>query len=50
MFPWRLERRQGLLAVAESGVEDENVVGIKDAIGDVIGAAAGGRCGCGSGV
>ena len=38
-----------MLAVAESGVEDANVVGVRDAIGDVIRAAAGGKCGCGSG-
>ena len=34
----------------ESGVEDANVVGVRDAIEDEIGAAVGGRCGCGSGV
>ena len=50
VFPWRLERRRGLLAVAESGVEDANVVGVRDVIGDVIRVAAGGRYGCGSGV
>ena len=50
VFPWRLERRRGLLTIAESGVEDANVIGVRDAIRDVIGAAAGGRCGCGSGV
>ena len=50
VFPWRLERRQGLLAIVESGVKDANVVRVRDAIGVVIGAVAGGRCGCGSGV
>ena len=39
-----------MLAVVENGVEDANEVGVRDAIGDVIGAAAEGRCGCGSGV
>ena len=38
-----------MLAIAESGVEDANVIGVRDVIRDVIGAAAGGRCGCGSG-
>jgi len=38
---------RGLLAVAESGVEDADVVGVRDAVGDVIWAAPGGRlCGC----
>ena len=39
-----------MLAVVESGVEDADVVGVRDAIGDVIRVVAGGRCGCGSGV
>ena len=32
-----------MLAVAESGVEDANVVGVRDAIKDEIGAAVGGK-------
>ena len=39
-----------MLAIAESGVEDADVVGARDVIRDVIGVAVGGRCGCGSGV
>ena len=39
-----------MLTVTESGVEDADIVRVRDAIGDVIGMAAGGRCGCGNGV
>lgn len=37
---------RGLLAVAESGVEDADVVGVRDAIGDVIWAVPGRRLCC----
>ena len=39
-----------MLAIAKSDVEDANIIRVRDAIGDVIGVVAGGRCGCGSGV